>query len=559
MSKLLTISPIRIVLIATSLILLILIGYPLAMLLASSFSSDADGTIGFQNYARVVTDPAMYVALGNTLIIAGGATLISIVAGVPLAWFITRTDLPGRRAVMPIVLVAYLIPGYLGAVAYIILFGPRSGVLNKLAMDFFGLDGPVFDIYSLAGIALVTAFNVFPLVVFLLVAALDSIDANLELAAQLLGAGRMRVLFTVTWPVVLPALLSAMLLVFVQSMALFGAHALLGLPVGIYSIPTRIYTLLNFPPQYGAAAAVSVFIMGLTVLLLFLQRRALARRSYVTVGGKAAVAGSTKLGAFRWPAFVLVHLFLAFAVYLPLIALVVVSLSKTRSAGLTPENTTLDNYIHVLFEYSPTVRSLVNSLILGVVAATAGTILGAAVAYMNTRLSGRSRPRILDYLATIPLGLPGIVLAVALVLAWINVPVAVYGTFVIICIAATARFLPFGARSADSAIRQIDPSLEEAARISGASWIRSVFNVTLPLMRGGLIAGWAFIFVQSIQDLSTMILLFNVRSQPVSVAIYQLAEQGSLEDVAALSIVVLSVTFVVVALVQKITGKSLAV
>lgn len=559
MSKLLTITPMRIVLIATSLILLILIGYPLAMLLASSFSADADGAFGLQNYVRVVTDPAMYVALGNTLIIAGGATLISVVAGVPLAWLITRTDLPGRRAVMPLVLVAYLIPGYLGAVAYIILLGPRSGVLNKLAMDTFGLSGPVFDIYSLAGIALVTAFNVFPLVVFLLVAALDSIDANLELAAQLLGAGRVRVLFTVTWPVVLPALLSAMLLVFVQSMALFGAHALLGLPVGIYSIPTRIYTLLNFPPQYGAAAAVSVFIMGLTVLLLFIQRRALARRSFVTVGGKAAAAGSTKLGGFRWPAFALVHLFLAFAVYLPILALLVVSFSKARSAGLTLDNATLDNYIHVLFEYSPTARSLANSLLLGIVAATAGTILGASVAYMNNRLSGRSRPKVLDYLATIPLGLPGIVLAVALVLAWINVPVAVYGTFVIICIAATARFLPFGARSADSAIRQIDPSLEEAARISGASWLRSVVGVTLPLMRGGLIAGWAFIFVQSIQDLSTMILLFNVRSQPVSVAIYQLAEQGSLEDVAALSIVVLSVTFVVVALVQKVTGKSLAV
>lgn len=543
----------RLVLGGAALILLVLVVYPLFWLVLGSFGGTDELTVS--NYLRVVREPDLYRALLNTLLIATGASVISLCAGVPIAWFISRTNIPGKEALRTATSVSFMIPGFLSAIAYVVLMAPNTGWLNELVERMFGLDQGPFNIYSLLGITAVTSFGSVAFVVYLTTAALDSVDSGLEQSAQILGASRWKVIMGITWPLVTPALLASTLLVFVHSLALFGSHAILGLPVQIYTLPTRIYSLFAFPPDYGAATALSMVLVLLTIGVLYLQRRLLKRRSYVTTEGKAGFQAQVDLGRYRWPAFLACHGFFAFAAYLPVLVLVLASLTKSRGLGFGWDNLTWANYRYVMFEYSLTQRATVNTLILAVSAATAGIVLGALVAYINLRLKVRGA-KVLDYLSTIPLGLPGVVLAVGLVLAWIRLPIAIYATMWILLIAYLTRFIPLAVRSADSALRQIDPSLEEASRISGGSWLRSIVEITLPLMKGGMVAGWSLIFVQVIGELAATILLFSVGNETVAVAIYQRSEEGHLEEVSALSVLVLLATAVVLGLARRLTGAS---
>lgn len=543
----------KLVLGGAALVLVVLVVYPLFWLVLGSLGGTDELT--FSNYLRVATEPSLYRALVNTLLIAVGASAISLGAGVPIAWFISRTNIPGKEALRTMTSVSFMIPGFLSAIAYAVLMAPNSGWFNRLAERLFGVEEGPFNIYSLFGITMVTSFGSVAFVVFLTTAALDSVDAGLEQSARILGGSRMKILLGITWPLVTPALLASTLLVFVHSLALFGSHAILGLPVQIYTLPTRIYSLFSFPPDYGAATALSMVLVLLTIGCLFLQRWLLKRRSYITTGGKAGVKDQVNLGRYRWPAFLGCHGFFAFAVYLPVLVLVLASVTEARGRGLGWDNLTWDHYQYVLFEYSLTQRAALNTLILAVSAATVGVLLGGLIAYINLRLKVRGT-KLLDYLSTIPLGLPGVVLAVGLVLAWIRVPIPIYATLWILLIAYLTRYIPLAVRSADSALRQIDPSLEEASRISGGSWLRSITEITLPLMKGGMVAGWSLIFVQVIGELAATILLFSVGTETVAVAIYQRSEEGHFEEVAALAVLVLLATALVLGLARRVTGAS---
>ena len=534
-------------------VLVVLVVYPLFWLVLGSLGGPDEFT--FANYLRVALEPDLYRALLNTLLIAVGSSAISLGAGVPIAWFISRTNIPGKEALRTMTSVSFMIPGFLSAIAYAVLMAPNSGWLNTMAERIFGVDQGPFNIYSLWGITMVTSFGSIAYVVFLTTAALDSVDSGLEQSARILGASSWKIVLGITWPLVLPALLASTLLVFVHSLALFGSHAILGLPVQIYTLPTRIYALFSFPPDYGAATALSMVLVLLTVGCLFVQRRLLRRRSYVTTEGKAGVKEQVKLGNYRWPAFLACHGFFTFAVYLPVLVLVLASFTKARGFGLGWDNLTWDHYRYVMFEYSLTQRAAVNTLVLAVSAATLGVLLGALIAYINLRLNLRGS-KVLDYLSTIPLGLPGVVLAVGLVLAWIRVPVPIYATIWILLIAYLTRYVPLAVRSADSALRQIDPSLEEASRISGGSWLRSTAEITLPLMKGGMVAGWSLIFVQTIGELAATILLFSAGTETVAVAIYQRSEEGHFQEVAALSVLVLVASALVLGLARRLTGAS---
>lgn len=540
----------KIVLGGAALVLVVLVVYPLFWLVRGSLSSEHG--YGLDNYVRVATEPELYRALLNTLLIATGASVISLGVGVPIAWLISRTNIPGKGVLLTMTSVSFMIPGFLSAIAYVVLMAPKSGWLNQLVAG--SGNGP-FNIYSLWGIIMVTAFGSVAYVVFLATAALDWVDSGLEQSARILGAPRWRILAAITWPLVTPALLASTLLVFVHSLAEFGAHAILGLPVQIYTVPTRIYTLFAFPPDYGAATAMSMVLVLLTIGCLYLQRRLLKKRSYVTTSGKAGVREETKLGVYRWPAFLACHAFFLFAVYLPVLVLVVASLTKARGLSFGWSNLTWDHYHYVLFEYSLTRRAGMNTLILAVSAASIAALLGALVTYINLRMKVRGR-KVLDYLATIPLGLPGVVLAVGLVLAWIRVPIPLYATLWILLVAYVTRYVPLTVRATDSALRQLDPSLEEASRIAGGSWLRSIGEITLPLMKGGMVAGWSLVFVQVIGELSATILLFSVGSETLSVAIYQRSEEGHFQEVAALSVLVLVASALVLGLARRLTGTS---
>ncbi len=530
--------------------LAVLIALPVASLLWGSVAGPNGLTIGF--YTRVFARRLYLNAVLNSLILGAWTGLFSIVIGVPLAWAVARTDMPAKAFVRLTATLAYLSPPFLVAIAYVNLFGPHAGVINEFIRDTLGVPALTFDIFSMAGLVLVTVPHTFPFVYMLTSAALDSVDASFEESAQILGAGRMRTVLAVTFPLVAPAILSGALIGFVNAIALFGSQAVIGLPARLFTLPTRIYALFDYPPEYGLASALSLVFVATTVAALYLQRAFLARRSYVTLSGKGTRPGAMKLGAWRWPLLGFAGLTFVFAIALPYGSLLAVSLSKSWGLAFW-RNLTLANYGFVLFRYDVTQRAVLNSLLLATLAASGAVVLGAAIGWIELRTPTRGR-RLLDYVALVPLGLPGIVMAVAILQFWLRMPVRLYGTLLILLLAYCARYLPLGVRAANSALRQIDPALEESARILGASWGTTMREITLPLMRTGLFAGWILIFVPAIQELSASILLYSPDTVTLAVAVYNLYENGYTEPVAALALINVAIIAAAIAVARWVAG-----
>jgi iron(III) transport system permease protein len=408
----------------------------------------------------------------------------------------------------------------------------------------------------MTGLVLVTVLHTFPFVYLLASTALQSVDASYEEAAQILGCGKFKTALSITGPLVAPAILSGTLLAFVNAIALFGSQAIIGLPGRIVTLPTRIYALFDFPPQYGLASALSLLFIIITVVALYLQRSFLAKRSYITLGGKGSRPQLVDLGPARWAVFGFCVLVFIIAILLPYLTLLAVSLSKSWGLGFW-KGLTLANYRFILFEYDPTQRAIGNSLLLAAASATVAVILGALVSWIDIRTKAPGR-KILDYIALVPLGLPGIVMAVALIQFWLAMPVALYGTLAILMLAYVGRYIPLGVRAANTALRQIDPSLEESAHILGARWWTTMREITLPLMRPGLFAGWLLVFVPVVQELSASILLFSSSTITLAVAVYNLYETGYSEPVAALSIINMIIIGIAIWLANKAGGQSIA-
>ncbi|HVX91660.1 MAG TPA: iron ABC transporter permease [Xanthobacteraceae bacterium] len=523
----------RVVMGTAVLAIIVLVVMPVGSLILGSVRSD-DG-LGLGHFREALSGRLYLQALWNSLVLGSWTGLFSVVIGVPLAWAVSRTNVPGKPLIRATANLSYLSPPFLTAIAFVNLFGPNAGLINTFTRDVLGLPWLTFNIFSMTGLVLVTVMHTFPYVYLLASSALQSVDASYEEAAQILGASKWRTALAITTPLVLPAILSGTLLAFVNAIALFGSQAIIGLPGRIVTLPTRIYSLFDYPPEYGLASALSLVFVVITVAALFLQRSFLARRSFVTLSGKGSRPQLVDLGPGRW-------LLLAFAVVVFLVAIVapyasLVAVSLSKSWGLAFwKGLTLHNYHFVLFEYDVTQRAIVNSLILATLSATIAVMLGAVIGWIDlrTRLPGR---RLLDYAALIPLGLPGIVMAVALIQFWLAMPIALYGTLAILLLAYTARYVPLGVRAANASLRQVDPTLEESARILGATWGTTMREVTLPLIRPGLFAGWLLVFVPAIQELSASILLFSSGSITLAVAVYNLYETGYTEPVAALAII----------------------
>ena len=513
--------------------LIVLVVLPLLFLLAGSFRGEQG--LSLEHFAEALSGRLYLQALVNSLVLGAWTGLFSILIGLPMAWAVSRTNVPGPALFRVTATLSYLSPPFLTAIAYVNLFSPNAGLINVLMRDVIGAPWLTFNIFTMGGLVLVTVLHTFPFVFLLASSALQSVDASYEEAAQILGAGKLRTALLVTLPLIAPAVLAGTLLAFVNAIALFGSQAILGLPGRIVTLPTRIYALFDYPPQYGLASALSLLFIAITVGALYVQHRFLARRSYVTVGGKGGRRQLVDLGPLRWLLFAFCVLVFVVAIVLPYGALIAVSLSKSWGLSFW-QGLTLANYRFVLFEYGVTQRAILNSLLLATLAATIVVLLGTVIGWIDVRTRAPGR-RLLDYVSLVPLGLPGIVMAVALIQFWLTMPIALYGTLTILLLAYVGRYIPLGVRTANSSLRQIDPALEESARVLGASWGRTLREVTLPLIRPGLFAGWLLVFVPVIQELSASILLFSSSSITLAVAVYNLYETGYTEPVAALAMV----------------------
>ena len=541
----------RLVLWAAALALLVLVIYPVTWLVGSGFGAPTGFTL--QHIFEIFQRSDLREALWNTLFIATAVGLLSVIIGVPLAWLVARTDVPYPTAIELMAYLSFIFPSFLSAIAYVLLLGPGAGWLNKIIMAILGINSAPFDIFSISGIVFVTTLHVYPFVFLLSVNSLRSLNPSLEYAATIHGASRFTVNRKIVLPLVAPGILAGALLAFVDSIALFGIQAILGIPKGVHTLPTKIYAFFGYPPRFELASALSLVLVGIAVLALYFQRRYLGRRSYVTVAGKGARIEPTRLGKWRVPAFTACVAFFSLALFLPTVVLVGVSFMRSVAIGFTGANLTLENYRELLFD--PSLRQAIfNSLWLAAAAACFGVVIGSLIAYMDLRTNYRGR-KFLDYLSLVPLGLPGIVLAVALVLAWIRPPLVLYGTAWILLIAYVTRFIPFTVRTANASLRQVHEVLERAARISGATWLRTMRSITLPLIKSGLLVGWILVFIQAMRELSASILLYSRGNQTMAVAIYNLYDEGFFPTTCALATLTLIVTLAAVWVVRIITAR----
>jgi iron(III) transport system permease protein len=542
------------VMIAFAALLCVLVVLPVSWLVIYSVT-DRTGAFTLGNFRQLLTDPVFVDPLITTLTLAISSGIICCAVAAPMGWLVARTDMPFGKVIRSLVMASFVTPPFLGAIAWELLAAPNSGLLNKAYRALAGaeMDEYLFNIYSLPGLIFVISCYTFPYVFVLVANALDRIPGDLEDASSILGGRTWLTARRITIPLALPAVLAGALVAFLQAMTLFGSPAILALPAGFHTMTTKIWSLFQYPPKPELAAAASLPLLVLTIALLRAQQLVLGRRGYSVVGGKTGEPRLVRLGWLKWLALALVFGVLMLPVFLPYFALFNATFSKVASQLIWFDNFTFKNIHFVFFELSATKPALQNTFILGTLAATIGTVLALVIAYLTARQAVTGH-RVLGFLATAPIAIPGIVLGVGLFLSYTRPPFVLYGTLWILLIAYVTIELPAAYQQLQSAFRAVHGDLEDASRILGATRLQTLRQITAPLLRTSVIATWCFIFVSVMRELSAAIMLFTSETRPMSVLIFDLKESGDLAAIAVLGLTMLIITFVVVTLVNRIPG-----
>ncbi len=537
---------------AVAVVLVLLVVMPIGWLAWYSVT-DAAGHITGANFAKLVIDPAMRKPLVVTLEIAVAAALGACIVAVPLAWLVSRTDLPYRGVIRALVTASFVTPPFLGAVAWELLAAPNSGILNQWGRALFGLDDYdyVVDIYTVEGVAFCIACYAFPYVFTVMANALDNIPSDLDEASHILGGGAFHTLRRITLPLILPAILAGTLVAFLQALTIFGTPAILALPSGFHTLTTKIWSLFQVPPQPNLAAAAALPMLLVTLLVLQLQRWLLGRRSYVVVGGKNGPPKRLRLRAWRWPAFLFCLFIMLFPIFLPYGALVKAAIVRNISDPLSWATLSASHLHFILWEFSGTRDAMVNTLLLGIGSATVVTFIALVVGYLAHRQLVPGH-RLLPVLAMAPIAIPGIVMGVGLFLVYTRPPFLLYGTLGILLVAFITLEMPAGFQQVQAAMRGLHVELEEASRIFGATRLQALRQITAPLLRTTIIATWSIVFIGVIRELSATILLTTSNTKVISVVIYDLNESGELGALSVLGLFLLVVTFAIVLLVNRL-------
>ncbi len=533
---------------------------PLVMLLWGSFQAEVaprEYAFTIENYAAAYASPYTYSTLRNSLAFAAGAALLSFALGTALAWLVERTNLPFRQAFLPLSLVPLVMPGVLEAIAWIFLLSPKIGYVNLALMSVFGLPAAPFDIFSLGGMIWVQALGQAPLAFLLMMAAFKSMDPSLEESAMASGASLWATARRITLPLLLPAVGSVLLILFVRSIEAFEVPAIIGIPARTFVYTSEIWTAFTeFPPDYGRGAALAVGLLAISGLGVCLYTRATGRSErFQTVTGKAFRPRTFDLGPWRWVAFAGLCGYFGLVLLLPFLVLLWNSLLPFVAAPSAQAlgQASLANYAYLL-SFEPFRRAAVNSVVLAVLAASAVMLLTAIIAWVayKSRLPGA---KLLDYLAFLPVAVPGLVLGMALIWFYVAFPLPIYGTLWVLLIAYATKYLPYGMRATSGSIVQISRELEEAAGIAGGSWWQTFRRVTLPLLRPGLVAGWIYVLIISFREFSTSVLLATSQSMVLSILVFTMFEQGQVTVVAAIAVLMIALLLAIVGIVYKVSGR----
>jgi len=527
-------------------ILAFLVIYPVLMLLLGALTDTNPVVDGFgvfrlsvRNFITVLTNPNVGEALANTLIACGGGTVVAVVIGLAFSWIVVRTNTPCKRFIAAASILPLFAPPLVAGVAWVILGSPKTGLINTL-FKWMNLDWRI-DVYSLSGLVFVFGIYYAPYVYMFTASALRNMDPSLEEAAEVSGASAFATLFSVTFPLIMPAIISGMLLSFVVMLGIYGIPAVLGTPTNINVLTTYIFKLTNWsPPLYNTAAAVAIILMAVTGLLVYVQQIVLTGRSYTTVAGKAFRPRALDLGRWRWVAFGLAIVYLFVVVVLPTLALIVAAFRKFMFIRDAASLVDLRQYslvhFHSIFDNPLTLDSIYNAVEVGVITAVVGGALAFAIGYTihRTHLIGR---RAIDLLSTLPVAIPGLVIGVAYLWAWIGLPGGLYGTIWILALAFIARFMPDTVKALSTTFLQIHRELEEAAWICGKGVLGTLRTIMLPLARPGVFAAMTLLFVLAIRELGSSLFLYTSNTMVMSVLLLDYYEGGNIGKTAAFSLV----------------------
>ena len=528
------------------LILAFLVLYPVSMLLLGALTNTnpvVDGfgvyDISLKNFIAVLGNPNVLLALANSMIACGGGTVLAVVIGLTFSWVVVRTDTPCKRFIAAASLIPLFVPPLVAAVAWAILASPKTGLLNTLLAS-IGITWR-FNAYSMSGLIVIFGIYYAPYVYMFTASALRNMDPALEEAAEISGATPLKTLFTVTFPLIAPAIISGMLLSFVVMLGIYGIPAVLGTPADIPVLTTYIFKLTNWsPPLYSTAASVAIILMIVTGFLVFLQQKVVSGRSYITVAGKAFRPGVMKLGPWRWFTLALAVAYLLVVVVLPTLALIVAGFRKFLFIRNVESLFDMRQYslIHFqrLFDNPLALRSIVNTMEVGLITALVGGAFAFAIGYTVNRTNVAGR-RGIDIISTIPVAIPGLVVGVAYLWAWIGLPGGLYGTIWILALAFIARFMPDTIKALSTSLLQIHRELEEAAWICGKSMLGTIRTIVLPLARPGVIAAMTLLFILAIRELGSSLFLYTSNTMVMAVLLLDYYEGGNVGITAAFSLV----------------------
>ena len=533
--------------------------YPSIRLILNSLKV-GDG-YGLDNYVTVFSDPGILKSMKNSFIVVIPATIFSTLIGVFLSWVVVRTNVPGVKYWKRLLSIPYFIPPFIGAIAWTFLLGP-VGCFNKFLMNTFGFEQAPLNIYSLGGMIFIMSMYRYAVSFIVVLPTMKRISASVEEAARISGASPWRTLRDITLPLITPSIMGAMLLTFMFILADFGVSSVLGAPNQIHLMTTQIYYMINnstIANNLQVASAYSLFLSLFGLVGLWVYNKVLATNKFVVVSGKSAAVEPTKLNkAPRWILFAILVVFFLFTTCAPIIATLITSLTKTYGLPFGPGNMTFQNFTQML-QIQNVARAFKNSLFLSVTSSLVITIVTMIIAYISIRggVPGVKGVKFMQMTVVLPYAVPGVIIALSMILAF-SQPIAgvrLYNTIWILLIAYIARFMNLGYNNISGAISQVDTSLEEAARISGASQLRAFKDVMLPLLKSSLISSFFLVVAPTISELSLSSLLWSVGNETVGTIVFSAKEEGRILLTAAIAIILIILVVFINLLVNSQTDK----
>lgn len=525
---------------------------PLSYLLIRSLFPK--GSFSLDSFKRVYTYDLNWTALINTVVISGLTTIFGVILAFPLAFLVGRTDMYGKKFFRTLFVTTYMVPPYVGAMAWLRLLNPNAGVLNKFLMQVFNLSKAPFNIYTVGGIVWVLTCFYYPYAFITISRAMEKMDPSLEEASKISGASPIKTLMTITIPMMTPSIIAAGLLVFVASASAFGIPSIIGAPGQIYTVTTRIIDFVHIGSEEGLndAMVLAVFLMAIANIVLYVTTFVIGKRQYITMSGKSTRPNIVELGKWRMPITVIISIFSFLVVILPFVTVALTSFTVNMGKPISLSNMSMSAWNKV-FSRASILSSTKNSIIAGLAAAFFGIVISCIMAYLLQRTNVKGK-RIPDFLITLGSGTPSVTIALALIISMSGkFKINIYNTLTIMIIAYMIKYMLMGMRTVVSAMSQVHPSLEEAAQISGANWLRMLKDVTVPLIGASIVAGFFLIFMPSFYELTMSTLLYSSNTKTIGYELYIYQTYHSQQVASALATAILLFVIIINYLLNKLT------